>query len=212
MNSSQPEIPAVVLFDFGGVLAEEGFAAGLRAIAEQQGLDPEQFFRQVEKIIYDCGYVVGRASESVFWDLVRKACRISGSDAELTGEIQRRFVLRPAMLAMARALQASQVRTGILSDQTDWLEQLDRRDHFLAAFEPVLNSYYLGRSKREPETFREAARLLGVEPGQILFVDDNGGHIGRAAALGFQVHHFVDEVGFAAELRQRGLATPGAEE
>ena len=65
------------------------------------------------------------------------------------------------MLAMARALRARRIRTAILSDQTDWLEQLDRRDHFLAEFDPVLNSFYLGCTKREPETFREAIRDSG---------------------------------------------------
>ena len=33
-----------VLFDFGGVLAEEGFRQGLMAIAGQYDLDPQAFF------------------------------------------------------------------------------------------------------------------------------------------------------------------------
>ena len=211
MNRTPPKIPAAVLFDFGGVLAEEGFANGLRAIAARHGLDPAPFLAQVEEIIYACGYVTGRCSEAEFWARVRRECGIAGSDAELTGEIQRRFVLRPGMLAKARALNALRIRTGILSDQTDWLEQLDRRDHFLALFDPVLNSYYLGHSKREPETFLAAARLLGLSPAEILFVDDNAGHIGRAAALGLQVHHFTAEGGFATELQSRGLPAPATE-
>jgi putative hydrolase of the HAD superfamily len=208
MNLDRPVLPEVVLFDYGGVLAEEGFAAGLKAIAEQNGLDPEHFFRKVDEIIYRCGYLTGRNSEAGFWAGVREEFEISGSDSELTAEINRRFVLRPGMLAKVRALKAGGIRTAILSDQTDWLEQLDRRDHFLAGFEPVLNSFYLGRSKREPETFREVPRLLGVDPGRILFVDDNAGHIDRAAAQGLQVHHFIDEAGFTAGLRQRGLPLP----
>jgi len=32
-----------VLFDFGGVLAEEGFANGLRTIARNHGLDDNEF-------------------------------------------------------------------------------------------------------------------------------------------------------------------------
>ncbi len=34
-----------VLFDFGGVIADEGFRDGLRAIAIQQGLDPDMLHR-----------------------------------------------------------------------------------------------------------------------------------------------------------------------
>jgi putative hydrolase of the HAD superfamily len=205
MNQLSATLPAVVLFDYGGVLAEEGFAEGLKAIALAQGKEPGGFFAQVEKIIYDCGYVTGRNSESGFWARVRRECGIFGSDAELTGEIKRRFVLRPGMLALVRGLKGQGVRTAILSDQTDWLEQLDRRDHFLSEFDPVLNSFYLGQSKREVTTFQLAVQRLGVSPGQVLFVDDNGGHIGRAAALGLQVHHFGDEGDFAAELARRGF-------
>lgn len=205
MNPARPLIPATVLFDYGGVLAEEGFAEGLKAIAVAQGLDPALFFVQVEKIIYDCGYVTGANSEGGFWAKVREECGITGSDAELTGQIQQRFVLRPGMLAMVKGLKAQGVGTAILSDQTDWLEQLDHRDHFLAEFDPVLNSYYLGHSKREAATFHLALQRLGLAAGQVLFVDDNAAHIGRAAALGLQVHHFGDEAGFAAELLRRGL-------
>jgi putative hydrolase of the HAD superfamily len=35
----------VVLFDFGGVLAEEGWKEGFRAIAEANGLDGEDLVR-----------------------------------------------------------------------------------------------------------------------------------------------------------------------
>ncbi len=207
----RPALEAV-LFDFGGVLAEEGFAEGLAAIAAKNGLAPEPFFRQVDEIIYRCGYLTGRNTEAGFWARVREELGITGSDKELTGEIHRRFKLRPGMLAKARTLRAAGLATGILSDQTDWLEQLDARDHFLAEFAPVLNSFYLGQTKREAETFAEAASRLKLPPAAILFVDDNPGHIGRAAAMGLQVHHFVGEAGFAADLRQRGLPAPTGKE
>lgn len=207
MTSIPPTKPAVLLFDYGGVLAEEGFAAGLAAIATARGLAPGPFFQRVEALIYACGYVTGGNSESGFWALVRKECGISGSDAELTGEILRRFVLRPEMLRLVRELRGQGVRSAILSDQTDWLEQLERRDHFLGDFDPVLNSYRLGHSKREPEIFRLALSRLGVPAGEVLFVDDNPGHIARAAALGLQVHHFVTVGGLVADLAQRGLPT-----
>jgi putative hydrolase of the HAD superfamily len=34
-----------VVFDFGGVLAEEGFMEGLKAIARKNGLNPDEFFK-----------------------------------------------------------------------------------------------------------------------------------------------------------------------
>jgi putative hydrolase of the HAD superfamily len=38
----------VVFFDFGGVLAEEGFREGLLAIARHHGLDPQEFLKTVD--------------------------------------------------------------------------------------------------------------------------------------------------------------------
>lgn len=197
--------PRVFLFDYGGVLAEEGFTAGLKAIAQANGLEPEAFFFRSTEIIYECGYVTGQGTAADFWRMVRREFAVAGNDNELTDEILSRFILRPGMIDKVRALKLRGLRTAILSDQTNWLDLLDRRDNFLGEFEPVINSYYLGRTKRELATFHEALRFLGVRPEEVLFVDDNQGHIARAAGLGLQTHLFRNETIFARELSARGL-------
>lgn len=207
MTAAMVNLPKVFLFDYGGVLAAEGFEAGLRAIGAAGGLIPDDFFQRATELIYACGYVTGKGTESQFWALVRQEFGISGSDQELSNQILARFILRPAMMAMVRAIKKAGVRTAILSDQTDWLAQLDRRDHFLGEFAPVLNSFHLGSTKREMKTFAEALRLLGCPAQQVLFVDDNPGHIDRAEQLGLQTHHFINEKLFRAELFDRGIVT-----
>jgi putative hydrolase of the HAD superfamily len=200
--------PQVVLFDYGGVLAEEGFTNGLKAIGAANGLDPDHFFDRATEIIYACAYVTGQATAADYWGLVRREFAIVGSDEELSGEILARFLLRPGMMAKVRALKRRGLRTAILSDQTDWLDLLDRRDDFLGEFAPVFNSYHLGHSKREPATFREVLRRLAVRAEQVLFIDDNRGHIERAAGLGLQTHLFTSEAAFARDLTERGLLLP----
>ena len=197
--------PQVCLFDYGGVLAEEGFTAGLMAIAAANGLAPDQFFRRVTGIIYGCGYVIGKGTAADFWALVRREFDISGSDDELSNEILSRFILRPGMMGMVRGLKRQGVKTGILSDQTNWLDLLDQRDNFLMEFDPVFNSFYLGSTKRDPATFIEALQLLEVRPELVLFVDDNEGHIERAKGLGMQTHLFTSEVDFGRDLMALGL-------
>ena len=195
----------VFLFDYGGVLAEEGFTNGLKAIAAANDLDGEVFFQQATELIYQCGYVTGKGSEREFWQLVRQECGISGSDAELTAAIHSRFILRPGMIAKVKAIKQHGLSTAILSDQTDWLEQLDKRDNFLKEFNPVLNSFYLGQTKRDPDTFREALQILGLQAGQVMFIDDNQGHIERAGEIGLQTHLFTDEAAFSLVLAEFGL-------
>ena len=53
-----------VLFDFGGVLAEEGYAKGLRAIAQRHGMNENDFFELARELIYSdriCDRPVGRS-------------------------------------------------------------------------------------------------------------------------------------------------------
>src|SRR3990172_8968375 len=114
-----------VLLDFGGVLAEEGFREGLRAIGERNGLDPGAFFETADRIIYETGYLTGLADEASFWSALREQTGIRGSDGELRREILRRFVVRPEMLAFVDLLRSRGLIVAMLSDQTNWLGELD---------------------------------------------------------------------------------------
>jgi putative hydrolase of the HAD superfamily len=191
-----------VLFDFGGVLAEEGFREGLHAIARSQGLDPATVHRAGMEAVYASGYVLGRGSEADFWRMVRQRTGVQGEDAELSAEILSRFVVRPRMLAAVRALRKNGYLVAILSDQTDWLERLDARDHFFAEFDRVFNSYRLGTGKLYPDVFTEVVSLLGVRPQETLFVDDLAGNIERAAAQGLRTLHGEDEEYLLGELER----------
>jgi putative hydrolase of the HAD superfamily len=202
---TRKKIPEVFLFDYGGVLAEEGFTNGLKAIAATNGLDRELFFQRATELIYQCGYVTGNSSEAEFWALVREEFKIAASDKELTSEIHRHFILRPGMLKKARLIKEYGARTAILSDQSNWLDQLDHRDNFLRLFDPVINSYYLGTTKREKVTFTAALDLLHVAADQVMFIDDNPGHIERAFKQGFNIHLFTSETIFGRLLTGLGI-------
>jgi putative hydrolase of the HAD superfamily len=189
----------VILFDYGGVLAEEGFREGLMAIARSNGLSPQVFFEMATAAVYESGYVVGRADEQSYWDLLRHRSGIRQSDAHLRKEILDRFILRPWMLEIVSGLRQSGYFVGILSDQTQWLDELDDRDHFFAEFNVVFNSYHLGRGKKDPQVFDEVAERLGVLPSEILFIDDSDGNIERARSRGLQTILFRDKDSFIRE-------------
>ena len=201
MDCNQSPLKAV-LFDFGGVLAEEGFQEGLYAIARKLGLDPVAVHRAGMDAVYDTGYVLGRGSEADFWREMRQLTGVVGDDATLSAEILDRFVPRPAMFAAVRALRRRGIIVAILSDQTDWLERLDACSGYSAEFDRVFNSYRLGKGKRDPSVFDDVLQALGVAPREALFVDDMPGNVARAAARGLRTILFQDEAGFLAELAQ----------
>ena len=60
-------------------------------------------------------------------------------------------------------------------------------------------------AKPDPAIFGLAARRFGLAPGQMLFIDDNAANIASAAALGWQVHHFLNAPQLEQDLRERKL-------
>lgn len=193
MNLRNPKDIAAVLFDFGGVIADEGFADGLRAIAESQGLDGDQVLAAATDVVYDSGYVTGKGSERDFWRLMRERTGIHGDDEALRNEILPRFLVRPSMLELVEALHKRGLVVGLLSDQTDWLDKLDAEQHFKRAFDYVFNSHYLGKGKRDASLFADVAKRLGLRPEQIVFFDDNEGNVKRARSQGLQAFVFDNE-------------------
>ncbi len=191
-----------VLFDFGGVLAEEGFREGLKAIARKKGLDPEDFYKISADLVYQTGYVTGRRDEHFYWNAVRKKTGLKGDDREFREEILKRFKLRRESIAVVKKIKSSGLIVAILSDQTNWLDELDQRSPFHHHFNYVFNSFHLRKTKRDPSIFRDVCALLGVRPQEVLFVDDNLENVKRAKSQGLRAIHFRGVHEFQIEIKK----------
>jgi putative hydrolase of the HAD superfamily len=203
-NFSPMDIKGVLL-DYGGVLAEEGFREGLKSLAIANALSPDSFFEIGTDAVYESGFVVGTSDERTYWNVLRKSTGIKGTDEQFRKEILDRFVLRQWMLEVVRHLRNKGIVVAILSDQTDWLDELDVRDNFFKEFDRIFNSFYLGKGKRDPEVFSGVAAELKIKPSQLLFVDDNSGHVERAQSRGFNTILYKDKDSFLAKLEEFGL-------
>jgi putative hydrolase of the HAD superfamily len=182
-----------VVFDFGGVLVEEGFREGLYDLARQQGLDPQAVHQAASDAIYESGYILGQGSVEEFWQILQSKTGIAGDLNSLFLAIAARFAVRPRMFAMVRALRGRGYLTAILSDQTDWLERLDEALHFFQDFDRVYNSFHLSKGKRDATVFADVAKDLGLAPEQIVFIDDDPGNVERARSRGLKALLFLNE-------------------
>jgi putative hydrolase of the HAD superfamily len=189
-----------LLFDFGGVLAEEGFREGLMAIGKKNGLDPDRFFTLADALIFESGYLTGRADETEYWSALRERTGIAGSNGELRAELLKRFVLRPGMISAVDRLKAQGFLVAMLSDQTNWLDELERETSLFRHFDKVFNSFKLHKSKRDASIFRDVCGDLGVKTGEALFIDDNINHIRRAESAGLHTIHFATFDDFEKQL------------
>jgi len=85
----------------------------------------------------DSGFVLGRGSAEDFWTLLHERTGLKGDHEALTKRLVDGFVVRPCMIDLVRDLREPGYVTGILSDQTHWLDKLDRRYGFYEAFDHV---------------------------------------------------------------------------
>lgn len=191
-----------VLFDYGGVLAEEGFREGLQEIARLNGIDEDIFYKTAEDTIQACGYLVGKAPENLYWELLRKKTGIRGDDLSFRNEILSRFTLRMWMIDLIKRIRDFDIRVGILSDQTNWLEEINARDDFFRWFDYIFNSYRMGKGKREPSHFDDVLESVNAEASMVLFIDDNSGNCERAVQKGWKVIHYRSRDQFLEEIAQ----------
>ena len=185
-----------VLLDYGGVIADEGFQNGLRLMAREQCIDEDTMMNVARSAVYDSGFILGWCTEDEFWKWMREGSGLKGSDDELTKRILDGFVLRPWMIAWVQQLNTQGYITGILSDQSHWLDWLNERDHFFEFFDHVFNSCHMGEGKRNQALFPDIAEQLALSPNEILLVDDIKSNVTRAQAAGWQTIHYVDKVDF----------------
>lgn len=191
-----------VIFDFGGVLAEEGFFDGFKAIAQRHGMDPGGLAETAVDVVRGGGFVEGRASEQDFWEEFKHRTGIAETDAALREEILSRFTLRPYMFDVVDKLRRGGYKVAVLSDQTNWLEELDAAHGIYRRFDLVLNSFRIGKTKKDPSLFDETVRALNVEPDRTLFVDDFEGHIRRAQSRGLRTIHYTGRESFERQFRK----------
>lgn len=191
-----------VIFDFDGVVAERGFRAALRALAGRRGLEYPPLPGTAMQALVDSGYVTGRGSEQDWWQLLQARVGPLGDAAQFRGELLAASRVRHWQLELAARLAASGHVTAVLSDHTDWLDDIERQQPFAHAFGRVFNSYYLGACKRQTAAFTAVLEALDVTPAQAVFIDDNPDNVARAAALGITGIVYRERAAFVADLER----------
>lgn len=196
--------PGAVFFDFGGVYYTDGFRDGLYAMARKTGLAPRVFFEAAVRAVFDSGYVTGEAPERAFWKALAEAVGTGEDLHSNRGLILGAFRPRKGMADLVREIRGS-AHVALITDQTNWLYELDSRDHFFGEFDSVTTSYEEGFSKREPEIFRVACQRANVFPEEALFFDDNMDNVLAAEDFGLSAHLFTDVPSARRTLRASGL-------
>lgn len=198
MTVPQPAVRAV-LFDYGGVLTTP-IRDSIAAWTADAGIDPQSFSRVLKRWLgHDA------SPDSPIHRLERGELAAADFNVLLAGELRStrggpvpaddylRGIFAASRVdddtvAVVRAVRAAGVRTGLLSNSWGF-----SYDHVLLdeLFDPVVISGEVGMRKPEQRIFECALDKVGLDPGEVVFVDDAAPNLVGARAAGLQtvLHH-----------------------
>jgi epoxide hydrolase-like predicted phosphatase len=197
---SRPAALRGLLTDYGGVMTNP-LGPAMAAFCRSKGLPddalvvlarPESPFRGELD-----AYERGEYDDSVFLPRFAQALGLPGH--AMDGFLDD---VRPddRMFAAVAALRNHGVRVGLLSNS--WGMSGYPRERLTDAFDGVVISGEVGMRKPEPQIYRHAAGVIGVDPGHCVFVDDTEAQLEAAAQAGMTVIHHVDPVRTLRELER----------
>ncbi|WP_344293925.1 HAD family phosphatase [Agromyces neolithicus] len=198
--------PRVVVFDYGEVISHAPTADDRALLLARAGVPGEPFWAAY--CTHREGLDRGTTSIDAYWQAVARevGAEWNAIDVHELWAIDHRSWLSvdPGTLRVLHALVAGGTRIALLSnagpDFSGWL----RHGSFARLFERVFVSGELGVVKPEPEIYEHAIAELGIEPADLLFVDNRAENVEGARAVGGDGHVFADSEELESWLR--GLA------
>ncbi len=196
----------IALFDFGNVVARWDVAPRMQEYARRSGLAPLEVQARLAKDAFwsntDRGLYTGD-------EMARRICELLGctfSRAELLRLQTLAFVLDPEVLALAEAV-SRRLRIGILTNNAPLLHEALPYSFpdVVRLFDPILFSFQLGHVKPEAELFEAVQARLGLEPGEILFIDDTAAHVRAALSTGWDAVRYQSVPELRKALVERGI-------
>lgn len=197
-------LPAVVVFDIGGVLsAPEG---GVPELSAALGLTPETFAPAYWR--HRDAYDRGSAAEE-YWGAVGEDLGLTWTSEQWSRldriDAQRWSDPAPAPGELLGRVQASGVATAILSNAPASMAAAVRAGGWSARFEQRFFSCDLGAAKPEPTVYVAVEEAFGVRGDDLVFLDDRPVNVEAAAQRGWRAHLWSGPVAAQAFLLDCGL-------
>jgi putative hydrolase of the HAD superfamily len=195
-----------VLFDLGGVVLDsplEAFAAYERDL----GLPESTLNRAIVAAGSGGAWARlerGELSMAEFFkafdaELLGGEVRISAE--ALMAKVADSTQLRPAMLAAIRTIRGAGLKVAALTNNWSSEDQFHKMDALRGEFDVFIESAKVGLRKPDPRIYHLACSALDVPPSDVVFLDDIGGNLKAARALGMTTIKVTD---FREALRELG--------
>lgn len=195
-------------FDMGGVLIFYSIPNQLGLISEQLGV-PLEKVKAVYAVIRP-RLDVDAINNRLFWEELVKQTR-SKVDPETTEHIwSDNYIngnpLIAGMLDLVDKLRMQGYKVGLLSNIDREHGEINAGRGILEHFDLALLSYRIKVRKPESAAYEQLWRGLGVEPTELVFVDDLEANVQAAERLGIAGLKFEDRAKLELDLKSLGIS------
>jgi putative hydrolase of the HAD superfamily len=189
----------VIVFDYGEVLSMSPSEHDKLAILEVAGVEADAFWpaywRHRDALDH------GTISVPEYWAKLAADLGVEFGASQVhrlwAVDFRSWISVEPGSIDILHALSAGGTRLALLSNAGFDFGDAFRYSPMGALFEKVFVSAELGLLKPDPEIYRHVAHELGIEPAEMVFIDNKKVNVDGAESIGVTGHHFVG----VAELR-----------
>lgn len=177
-------------------------------MAAVAGISEAQAWQVLFETDLELAYEAGRMSTQEFYEAFCAATGTRPDREALLAAAGDIFELNPAIVPLVAHLHAARYPLGILSNTNEVHWQFVARGRYAVVqdfFSVHALSFELQAMKPASRIYTAAARLAGVEPEEIFFMDDREDNVAAACEAGFDAIVFHNARQLASALRERGI-------
>ncbi len=159
----------VIAFDFGGVLYTWDKAKLLHDLSQELKVAPTSV--EIAWNDYIFPFEIGKEKEKDFWKDFLNFLDLKYSTKKLHQIVFNQFKPMKRNIALLKKLK-KHYPIALLSDHTDWIEELEKKLHFKKLFDFLIVSKDVGIKKPDKKIFNLLIKKAKVKPKEILFIDN----------------------------------------
>jgi epoxide hydrolase-like predicted phosphatase len=200
-----------IIFDVGGVLFRTEDHSHRRLLEKKLGLA----HGEVEEIVFnsDMGQKAqrGEISDDALWAWVGDRLELGGQLDDFKNDFWAGDVLDEKLIAFIRSLKPV-YQTAVISNATDWLDNLLTNLGIADAFDVIIGSAQERIMKPDPAIYKRTLDALGRRAEETVFIDDFQINVDGARALGMEAILYRPGMIIEEELENLGVVASDSKE
>jgi len=196
---------STILFDIGNVIVHFDYMRAVKRFSEMEDISQEIIEQHFYCSEWERMHETGQLSSRDFYQNLKDSLELKLGFGDFVAIWNDIFWLNPDVAKLVERLKGKYQLASL--SNTNPLHYAYCRESFpiLDQIDVIFTSHELGVRKPDPGIYVKVTRELGVEAGEIVFVDDLAENVRGATAAGMRATQYVDHKQLKRELSQMGV-------